>query len=154
MLNLAGGMKGNALPSDWLEKIKAFVNMPVGFVYGMSEASVVSRQCVYGRHHLEPWLIPMVLDSQKSSLLPRQGVQKGRFAFFDLLPSSHWGGFITGDEIEIVFSGCACGATTPHANPRVQRLSEKFGRPDKIACTGSVAGLAESMRYLLDVSDS
>ena len=65
---------------------------------------------------MQPWVIPFVLDPETSELLPRRGVQTGRFAFFDLAADSHWGGLMTGDEIEIDFDAqCGCGATTLHS---------------------------------------
>jgi hypothetical protein len=151
MLHLTGGAKGHTLPHDWLETVKEFVNMPVAWVYGMAEVSATAKQCAHGRYHLPPWVVPFILDPDTSRLKPRQGVQTGRFAFFDLLPTSHWGGFVTGDELEIDFDGaCSCGATSLNAAFEVTRLSEKHGGDDKITCAASPAAHAEAMAYLVE----
>jgi len=125
--------------------------MPVAWMYGMAEVSATAKLCAHGRYHLPPWVVPFILDPDTSRLRPRQGVQAGRFAFYDLLPTSHWGGFITGDELEIDFDGaCSCGATSLNAAFEVTRLSEKRGGDDKITCAASPAAHAEAMAYLVE----
>jgi hypothetical protein len=115
----------------------------------MTELSCFFLQCARGRYHLQPWVIPFVLDPATSELLPRRGVQRGRAAFFDLLPESHWGGLMTGDEIEIDFENpCGCGATSLHAAADVARLSDKRGGDDKITCAASPQAHAEAMQFL------
>ena len=67
------------------------------------------------------------------------------YAFFDLLPTSSAGGFLTGDELEIDFDGtCACGAMSLNAAFEVARLSEKRGGDDKITCAASPVAHAEA----------
>jgi hypothetical protein len=90
-----------------------------------------------------------VARGQTSKLLPRQGVQAGRLAFFDLAANSHWGGLMTGDEIALDFDGpCECGATTLHFSSQVARLSEKRGG-DKISCTATPQAYEEAMDFLV-----
>jgi hypothetical protein len=118
--------------------------------YGMAELTGLSPLCSAGRYHIQPWVIPFVLDPETSKLLPRLGVQTGRFAFFDLATNSHWGGLMTGDEIELDFDGqCECGATTQHFSSRVSRLSEKRGGDDKISCTATPQAYEEAMEFLV-----
>jgi hypothetical protein len=151
MLHLTGGTKGHVLPDNWLETVSEFVNMPVRWVYGMAEVSATAKLCAHGRYHLPPWVVPFILDPDTSRLKPRRGVQTGRFAFFDLLPTSHWGGFITGDELEIDFDGaCSCAATSLNAAFEVTRLSEKRGGDDKITCAASPTAHAQAMAYLVE----
>jgi hypothetical protein len=117
----------------------------------MAEVSATANLRAQGRYHLSPWIVPFILDPDTSWLKPRQGLQTGRFAFFDLLPTSHWGGFITGDELEIDFDGtCSCGATSLNAAFEVARLSEKRGGDDKITCAASPAAHAQAMAYLVE----
>jgi hypothetical protein len=149
-MNMTGGTKGRVMPDDWYETVRAFANMPLGWIYGMAEISTTFKLCDNERYHVSPWIVPYLLDPDTSQLLPRRGVQTGRFAFLDLLPTSHWGGFITGDELEIDFdAACPCGASTTHAAKSVQRLSEKRGGDDKINCAASPAAHAEAMAYLV-----
>jgi hypothetical protein len=146
-----GGSKGRVLPPDWFDTVRSFIE--VGRViqtYGMAELTGLSPLCSAGRYHIQPWVIPFVLDPETSKLLPRQGVQTGRFAFFDLAANSHWGGLMTGDEIALDFDGqCECGATTLHFSSQVSRLSEKRGGDDKISCTATPQAYEEAMGFLV-----
>jgi hypothetical protein len=149
-VTLAGGTKGHVLPDDWRGTVTRFVDVPIRQAYGMTELSCFFLQCERGRFHLQPWVIPFVLDPASSEVLPRGGVQGGRAAFFDLLPESHWGGLMTGDEIEIDFdTPCGCGATSQHAGPEIARLSDKRGGDDKITCAASPEAHAEAMQFLV-----
>jgi hypothetical protein len=146
-----GGSKGRALPPDWFDTVQSFIEVgQVIQTYGMAELTGLSPLCSAGRYHIQPWVIPFVLDPETSKLLPRLGVQAGRFAFFDLATNSHWGGLMTGDEIELDFDGqCECGATTQHFSSRVSRLSEKRGGDDKISCTATPQAYEEAMEFLV-----
>ena len=64
-------------------------------------------------------------------------MQRGRAAFFDLIPQTYWGGFITGDEVTVHWEPCECGRTTVHMDRDVQRFSEKQGGDDKITCAAA-----------------
>jgi hypothetical protein len=144
-----GGPKGRAIPDDWREIASRFLGARIRYGYGMSEMSSLQLMCEAGRYHLQPWIIPFVLEPSTSELRPSEGVQVGRFAYFDLLPESHWGGLITGDEVEVDFRGqCECGATTVHIGPEIARLSEKSGGDDKIMCTASPQAYDEAMDFL------
>jgi hypothetical protein len=146
---LSGGAKGYQLPENWVETIEQAVDARALVGYGMMELTCMNMMCLHGRYHLEPWNIPFVLDPDTSELLPRHGVQIGRAAFFDLLTNDHWGGLITGDEIEIDFDTlCPCGATSAHVGPKVARLGSTRGGDDKISCAATPEAHAEAMDFL------
>jgi hypothetical protein len=149
VMYVSGGRKGKVLPSDWLEIARQFTDYRIVLGYGMSEISALANSCTVGRYHVPPWVIPFVLHPETSELLPRRGIQRGRFAFFDLMPVSHWGGVISGDEVEVNFDGeCECGAASAYIQPNVVRLSEARGGDDKINCSATPEAHAEAMSFL------
>ncbi len=150
----AGGAKGMPLPADWVEQVQEFFGIErLDRYYGMSELTGLFKMCRSGRYHAQPWIIPFLLDPDTSRLLPRNGVQKGRAAFFDIGITGHWGGIITGDELEIDFtSPCSCGQTTVHMADHVVRYSEKRGGDDKITCAATPQAHADALDYLTSFS--
>jgi hypothetical protein len=146
-----GGTKGLAVPDDWQDKVKEFTGIrQLSMGYGMSELSSVCAMCPEGHYHVPPWMIPFVLDPDTSAPLPRRGVVTGRAAFFDLLPDSRWGGFISGDEVTINWDQpCACGRTTVYYLNSIQRYSDKRGGDDKINCVAAQEAHQEALDYLL-----
>ncbi|MGL4564229.1 MAG: hypothetical protein ACRCVD_02970, partial [Halioglobus sp.] len=110
------GGKGFNMPDDWEQVVDDFLNFghKYGYFYSFSEQCGMHVQCEHGRLHLTPWSIPLILDPQTSALLPREGRQRGRAAFFDLAMNGAWGGLITGDSVEIDWGDCPCGRTTAH----------------------------------------
>jgi hypothetical protein len=149
VLSVTGGTKGHALADDWKETVGRFTDARIAQAYGMSELSTLQYMCAAGRYHLNPWVIPYVLDPETSRVQPRAGAQTGRLGFFDLLTESHWGGLLTGDEVTVDFDGrCDCGATTQHLAEDVVRLSDKRGGDDKITCTASPQAYDEAMEFL------
>lgn len=147
------GGKGTAIADDWEDVIMRFLNYSGrnNYFYGFSEQTGISVKCDHGRCHLPPWVIPFVLDPETSSPLPREGVQNGRGAFFDLAINGVWGGLITGDRIEIDWSECPCGRTTAHVSDRITRLSVEQGGNDKITCTATPEAHAEALDFLTSV---
>jgi hypothetical protein len=149
VLVIGGGAKGNDLPGDWADVVGRFTDARIVKSYGMQEISNLQLMCEAGRYHMQPWVIPFILDPDTSQSLPRQGVQVGRLGLFDLLTESHWGGLLSGDEVEVDFdSPCACGASTLHIAPDIARLSDKRGGDDKITCTASPQAYDEAMQFL------
>jgi hypothetical protein len=143
-----GGRKGQMLPDDWEQTISRFTGVDrIGLNYGMTEICMIAFRCDQGRYHIPPWIIPYVIDPESGAPFPRQGRQRGRAAFFDLVPQSYWGGFVSGDEVEIDWEPCACGRTTPHLGMDIQRYSDKKGGDDKITC----AAAEEAHQAALDV---
>jgi hypothetical protein len=146
---LVGGNKGNAMPEGWLDTIRNAVGARIVYGYGMTEMSTMGFRCSLDRYHLQPWVIPFILDPDTSKPLPRTGRQTGRFAFFDLMPTSHWGGLMTGDDVELDYDGvCGCGATTQHLGADISRLSEQRGGDDKITCAATPEAYADAMNFL------
>lgn len=93
--------------------------------------------------------MPFVLDPEDGHVLPTdRGEQTGRAAFFDLLPSTYWGGIVTGDEVSLDHRPCSCGRTTAHIARAIQRFSEKHGGDDKITCAASDDAHARAMEFL------
>jgi hypothetical protein len=145
------GGKGFNMPDDWEQVVDDFLNFGrknYGYFYSFSEQCGMHVQCEHGRLHLSPWSIPLILDSQTSELLPREGKQKGRAAFFDLAMNGAWGGLITGDSVEIDWSECPCGRTTAHLSDSITRFSVEQGGSDKISCTATPEAHDDAMDFL------
>jgi hypothetical protein len=135
-----GGMKGVALPDNYMEVIKEFLGVErIQEGYGYSEVGALHWACDEGRYHVQPWVIPFVLDPDTGEALPRAGVQTGRAAFYDILNRSHWGGIISGDEITIDWdTPCACGRASVPIVHQIMRYSEKRGvEDDRISCSAT-----------------
>jgi hypothetical protein len=150
LVSTGGGSKGVTLPDDWEEVVKQFAGVPrLQHHYAMTEQTWLAKCCEHDRYHFEPWTIPFVLDPDDGHVLPADaGEQTGRAAFLDLLPSSYWGGVVTGDEISLDRRPCACGRTTAHIARSIERFSDKRGGDDKISCAASDEAYARAMEFL------
>ncbi len=144
------GGKGFDMPDDWEDVVHEFLNFDgeYGYFYAFSEQTGLSVQCEQGRLHLPPWQIPLILDSETSEPLPRQGRQTGRAAFFDLAVNAAWGGLITGDKVEIDWSECPCGRTSAHLSEDISRFSVEQGGTDKISCTATPEAHDDALEFL------
>lgn len=152
---VGGGTKGFVLPPDFMDTIREFLGVPVlQEGYGMSEISALHWACELGKYHVQPWVIPFVLDPDTSAPLPRVGVTTGRAAFFDLMNESHWGGIISGDEITIDWSTpCRCGRTSVAIEHDIMRYSEKAGiDDDRISCSATEQVHSEVVEFLRTVN--
>jgi hypothetical protein len=89
-----------------------------------------------------------LLDPDTGVVLPKEGVQQGRAAFFDLVPQTYWGGFVSGDLLTVDWRPCSCGRTTVHIHPEVKRVSEAKGGDDKITCAASEDAHAAAIDFL------
>lgn len=143
-----GGGKGMTLPDDWEDVIGKFFNSKFKWVYGVNELTALSVRCEHGRYHLPPWTIPLIVDPETDEPLPRQGVQNGRAAFFDVAVNGVWGGILTGDKVEIDWNECTCGRTTAHIADNIVRLGEGEGGTDKITCAATSQAHAEALDFL------
>ena len=146
-----GGGKGVTLPPDWLEQISAFtgVKKPV-LSYGMTEVTGLMKMCDEGYYHIPPFFIAYLLDPQTGTLLPRTGTQTGRFACMDLLPSTYWGGIISGDKVTIEWDrACACGRKGTHIHREITRYSEEVTGDDKITCAATIDNTDAALQQLL-----
>jgi len=150
VVNTGGGAKGMVLPDNWREMVAEFFGVEsVREGYGMTEVLAQQRSCEHGRLHIAPTNILYVIDPDTSKPLPRKGVVTGRAAFYDLAAETHWGGFITGDQVTVDWDTmCPCGRTTPHIDPLIQRYSEVRGGDDKITCAATETAHREAMDFL------
>ena len=149
VISTGGGMKGVSVPDDWRERVERFLGAELRFGYGMSECISGNVQCKCGNYHPLPFTAVFVLDPETGEPLPREGTQTGRYAFFDLLATSFWGGFVTGDKVTVTWDGCACGRRGPYFHPKIERFSELEGGDDKISCSGSNDAHEEAMTWLI-----
>jgi hypothetical protein len=150
LITTGGGAKGQVVPDDWEEAVKRFTGVDrLQHAYAMSEMTAMHKMCEHGDYHFEPWVVPFVLDPEDGAPLPREGVQTGRMACFDMLPTAYWGGFITGDEVTADWSPCPCGRTTTHIKRRIERYSDKRG-DDKITCAASDEAHRAALEFLTE----
>jgi hypothetical protein len=144
-----GGGKGVVLPEGYMDVIREFYGNDVQEAYSFSEHNGVHWLCSEGHYHLQPWIIPFILDPKTNEPLPRKGSQTGRFAVYDVYNQSHWGGVTTGDEVTLHFDKpCACGRTTQYIDHDIARFSEKTGEEDKISCAATYAVHDEAIDFL------
>jgi hypothetical protein len=139
ILMTGGGMKGyEGASADWEADVCAFFGVGrINSTYGMTESLGAAGRCEHKFYHFAPYLMPIMLDEDYEAL-PRQGVQTGRFAFFDFLAETEWGGYITDDQLTMHWDGaCACGRQGPRADRNIARISDVAGGDDdKISCAG------------------
>ena len=150
VLFTSGGLKGlKDPPADWEQLLKDFFGIDrLCSIYGMTECMGTAPLCSNGHYHFFPYTLPLLLDPD-GNVLPREGVQTGRFAFFDLLAESYWAGFITGDRITIHWDeDCECGWKSPRLERSIARFSELEGGDDKISCAGTEEAYSEFMDYV------
>jgi hypothetical protein len=152
LLMSGGGSKGRVLPDDYREQIFDFLGYSRTFeIYSMSELMPGNPRCEAGNYHVPPVLVPFVLDPQTGKMLPRSGTQTGRFAFFDMLPETYWGGLVTGDEVTMAGwdEPCSCGRKSPYLHGTIRRFSEIQGGDDKINCAGAPEAHDRAVDFLL-----
>jgi len=150
ILMVGGGMKGfKDAPANWQQILKEFFGVDrIRSMYGMSECMPTAPKCSEENYHLMPYVIPIVLD-ENAVPLPREGVQTGRLALYDLLAETYWGGFISGDRVTIHWDdACACGWKSPRIAPDIVRFSELEGGDDKITCAGTAKAYSDFMDYV------
>lgn len=149
-----GGAKGVALPDDWKDQVEQFVGARPYTVYGMTECTSQLAECEYGNYHATPLLVPFVLDPDTGKPLPREGIQTGRMAWFDLLAETYWGGFITGDQVTGHWDDdCPCGRHGFFVEPTIQRYSDiNDDGNDKINCAGAVNAHERALEILNDMA--
>jgi hypothetical protein len=152
LVTTGGGAKGQVVPDDWEETVHRFIGANhVQHCYVMSEITAMNKLCEHQRYHFEPWIVPFVLDPDDGTPLggpDRTGEHTGRCAVFDLVASTYWGGFISGDEVTLSFEPCHCGRTTPHVARRIERYSEKQGGDDKITCVAAEDAHRAALEFL------
>ena len=148
-----GGMKGyKDAPADWEDQVKFFFGVDrLSTQYGFSENIGNAPLCAAGYYHFLPYTVPLLMDADGNAL-PREGVQKGRLVLVDPIPLSYWGGFTSGDEVEMHWEeDCACGWGGPRVSKNIRRFAESEGGDDKITCAGSQAAYNEFMEFVSGV---
>jgi hypothetical protein len=148
-----GGTKGFVLPDDYMDVIREFLGVErIQEGYGFSEQNAFHWGCSEGRYHVQPWVIPFVLDPDTSEPLPRSGTQTGRAAVYDVLNKSHWGGVISGDEVTINWDlKCPCGQSSVAFEHEIMRYSEKQGvEDDRITCAATHEVHNEAVNFMKD----
>jgi hypothetical protein len=152
----AGGGKGTVLPQDWREQVIEFTGMPrsqwVFSAYGMTELTGPMPGCMENVAHIPPYIVPFLLDPESGAILPRNGLQTGRFAAVDLLAQNLWGGVITGDKVTIEWDGaCPCGRKGAYVLDSVERYSAAVTGDDKVTCSATVDNTDAALQSLLSV---
>lgn len=150
---IGGGDKGMNIPANWLELITEFTGIE-GWSnnYSMSEKLGGYRMCSEGYYHIPPYHAPFLLEPRSGEILPRQGVQTGRYALFDFNPSSYWGGVISGDKVTIEWNRtCGCGRKGPHIHRDISRYSAEESGDDKVTCSATVDNTDAALRDLLSL---
>jgi hypothetical protein len=151
-----GGTKGMILPDGYEQQINNFLGVDrLPQFYAMTEISGWMRSCPEDRYHIPPYTIPFVLDPDSGEPLPRTGQQTGRFAFFDLLAKSYWGGCVSGDEVTIDWdTRCPCGRGGPHIVGKIERYSDKNRGDDKITCSGAPKAHDDALNFLAGLASN
>jgi hypothetical protein len=145
-----GGMKGyKDAPADWEDQVKYFFGVGrLGNQYGFSECIGNAPLCEAGYFHFLPYSVPLLMDADGKAM-PREGVQKGRLVLVDPIPTSYWGGFVSGDEVTMHWDeSCDCGWGGPRAAKTIRRFAESEGGDDKITCAGSQQAYNEFMEFV------
>jgi hypothetical protein len=146
-----GGTKGMVLPDNYMDVIHEFLGVDkINIGYGFSELSAMHFACEEGRYHVQPWVVPFILDPETSEPYPRKGRQTGRSAGYDVLNQSHWGGVISGDEVTIDWDlVCPCGRTSVAFEPEIMRYSDKDNvDDDRITCAATHEVHNEAVNFM------
>ena len=146
-----GGTKGMVLPDNFMDVIREFMGVEtIQEGYGMSEISAFHWAREHGHYHIQPWVIPYLLDPNSGEPLPREGTVTGRAAFYDLVNDSHWGGIISGDEVTMHWdASCACGRKSAFLAHDIMRYSEKEGvEDDRISCSATAQVQEEAVAFM------
>jgi hypothetical protein len=143
-----GGEKGRSLPPNAHELVRDWTGVEgMTESYGMSELMGKNARCSRGKFHLNPWLIPFVLDEDSLETLPAHGTSTGRFAGIDLLASSYWSGYISTDRVTITWDpGCACGRNGPYLEHSIERVGNVDD--DKISCAATPQAHDDAIEFL------
>jgi len=107
VLLTGGGLKGITLPPRLSGTDSAVFQYGPGSFhhsYGMQELSTALPKCASGRYHCPPWIVLLPLDEAGEKLVDTSGPVTARFAFIDLLADGHWGGLMSGDQVQIDFA--------------------------------------------------
>jgi len=141
------GTKGVTLPENYEELMARYYGVPrqnIVDLYAMTESNSAPLVCAYGRKHIPPWQIPLILDRDGRRLCNAAyghgGVVTGRYAFVDLLAGTYWGAITTGDRVTVSFDRCPCGREGPQIL-EIARYTDLPDAPDedKLSCAADMA---------------
>ena len=147
-VSAGGGEKGRILPANVYEMVLEWSGVDtIANAYGMSELMGANAKCSLGKFHLNPWLVPFVLDSVTLEPLPARGRSSGRFAGIDLMASSYWSGYISTDVVTITWDpGCECGRNGPYLDSEIRRAENV--EDDKISCAATPSAHDDVIEFL------
>lgn len=143
-----GGEKGRTLPENAADMVHEWTGVPrVEEGYGMSELMGMNARCSAGRFHVNPWLVPYVLDVDSLDPLPSEGRVTGRLAGIDLMASSYWSGFISTDLVTMTWDPrCACGREGPYLDAEIRRVHNV--EDDKVSCAATPGAHDAAIEFL------
>ena len=146
-----GGFDGEEAPPNWKAEVIDALGLyedQLRVGYGMQEGMWAMQACDHDKYHIPPTIIPFVLDEETDEPLPRTGCQTGRYAFFDLLSITSWGGYITSDQVSMTFDEpCTCGRKGAYIETTISKVVSRTD--DKIGCAGTSSAVEEASEYLL-----
>jgi hypothetical protein len=149
-LLVGGGHKNYVFPDGWQQVLAEVLPINYAEAYGLQENSGQGRRCAAERFHIPPWMVQWVIDPDTSEPYPRQGVQTGRYACFDLLADGYWSGLVTGDEVTMHWDGgCPCGRRGPFLTDDISRYGDTRGGDDKIACAKTPQAYDNLIEFVL-----
>jgi hypothetical protein len=148
LITSGGGEKGRSLPDNARELVIEWTGVDrLREAYGMSELMGANSKCAHGNFHLNPWLVPYVLDVDTLEPLPSKGTVTGRFAGIDLSASSYWSGYISTDLVTLHWDPrCDCGREGPYLDPTIRRVENV--EDDKISCAATPGAHDETIEFL------
>jgi hypothetical protein len=143
-----GGEKGRTLPENARQLVLDWTGVRrIEEGYGMSELMGMNAKCSAGNYHINPWLIPYVLDPDSLDPLPSVGPVTGRLAGIDLMASSYWSGYISTDLVTMIWDPkCACDREGPYLDPDIRRVHNE--QDDKISCAATPRAHDEAIEFL------
>ena len=150
LISVGSGFPDGVEPEGWQDEVLRAFGIPgrnMNIDFGMGEMMSVATRCPHRKYHLPPTTIPFVLDVGTDEVLPSSGAQTGRFAFYDLLASTYWGGFVSGDMVTLHWDQCPCGRTGPHLGNEIGKIKEDG---EKIGCAGSAQAHDDATEFLLE----
>ena len=103
--------------------------------YSMTETSILTMRCPYGRFHLPPIVEPIIYDDALNPVANRNTA--GTFGFLDILSASRPGFIISGDRVDMADGECACGL----CGPAITGISRAGNREVK-GCGGIMSSIA------------
>ena len=136
-----GGTKNNKLPDGFMGELADFYGLEIRSDYGQSEILAKCPSCDFGRYHLAPNLLLLLLDESGERVLnldPGQRTIQGLAATFDVAIDGRWGGVMSNDWLTVDYGRCPCGLQSP-AIVAVNRLDAvKKADDDKVNCAGRI----------------